>query len=194
MSKKLFLNLLFLFSQITNCQFSKGCAREREKDKLQVTLERRDGDTTDWEEKDADILTKHLLIHQAQREHLGFKGGAMYEHAWYGHLIYHGLMEQGIGEGGKLQAHVDGSRSDLERKHMQCALMTTTLTSIIMKCFERLVMGHTNCSLPACLDPLQFAYQHNRSTQDAISLALYSSLEHLDNKDTYIRLLLIDYS
>eukprot|EP00061_Rhincodon_typus_P003049 g19157.t1 len=59
-----------------------------------------------------------------------------------------------------------------------------------MKCFERLVMAHINSSLPACLDPLQFAYRHNRSTVAAISLALHSSLEHLDNKDTYIRLLL----
>eukprot|EP00061_Rhincodon_typus_P016415 g44617.t1 len=33
-----------------------------------------------------------------------------------------------------------------------------------------------------------------RSTEEAISLALYLSLEHLVNKDTYIRLLLIDYS
>eukprot|EP00061_Rhincodon_typus_P011447 g36460.t1 len=40
----------------------------------------------------------------------------------------------------------------------------------------------------------QFAYRCNRSTEDAISLALHSSLEHQDNKDTYIRLLLIDYS
>eukprot|EP00061_Rhincodon_typus_P009457 g32987.t1 len=33
------------------------------------------------------------------------------------------------------------------------------LTSIIMKCFERLVMAHINSSLPACLEPLQFAYR-----------------------------------
>eukprot|EP00061_Rhincodon_typus_P009661 g33320.t1 len=36
-------------------------------------------------------------------------------------------------------------------------------------------------------------YCHNRSTEDAISLPLHSSLEHLYNKDTYISLLLIDY-
>eukprot|EP00061_Rhincodon_typus_P009795 g33572.t1 len=30
-------------------------------------------------------------------------------------------------------------------------------TSIIVKCFERLVMAHINSSLPTCLDPLQFA-------------------------------------
>eukprot|EP00061_Rhincodon_typus_P005714 g25564.t1 len=43
------------------------------------------------------------------------------------------------------------------------------LTSIIIKCFKR-------------------------SMADAISLALHSSQEHLDNKDTCNRLLLIDYS
>eukprot|EP00061_Rhincodon_typus_P007138 g28505.t1 len=47
------------------------------------------------------------------------------------------------------------------------------LTSIIMKCFERLVVAHINSSLPACLNPLQFAYRHNRSTEDAISLTLH---------------------
>eukprot|EP00061_Rhincodon_typus_P006595 g27409.t1 len=62
-----------------------------------------------------------------------------------------------------------------------------------MKCFKRLVMAHINSSLPTCLDPLRFSYQH-KSTEDAISLALQSSLEHLDNKDTHIRLLLVDYS
>eukprot|EP00061_Rhincodon_typus_P014927 g42315.t1 len=33
-----------------------------------------------------------------------------------------------------------------------------------------------------------------KSTADATSLALHSSLEYMDNKDTYIRLLLIDCS
>eukprot|EP00061_Rhincodon_typus_P014864 g42209.t1 len=68
------------------------------------------------------------------------------------------------------------------------------LTSIIMKYFEKLVIAHINSSLPACHGPLQFAYRRNRSTADVISLVLHSSLEHLDNKDTHITLLLIDYS
>ena len=66
------------------------------------------------------------------------------------------------------------------------------LIYIIVKCFETLVMARINSSLPDCLDPLQFGYHRNRST--AISLALHSTLEQLDNKDTYVRLLLIDYS
>ena len=38
------------------------------------------------------------------------------------------------------------------------------------------------------------SYRRNRSTADAISLALHSTLEYLDNKDTYVRFLFIDYS
>eukprot|EP00061_Rhincodon_typus_P004523 g22800.t1 len=67
-------------------------------------------------------------------------------------------------------------------------------TSIIMKCFNRLAVDHINSSLPTCLDPLQFAFRRNTSTEDAISLALHSSLERVDNEDTYVRLLLVDYS
>ena len=52
------------------------------------------------------------------------------------------------------------------------------LTSVAMKCFERLVMAHINSILPDTLDPLQFAYRPNRSTDDAISIALDTALSH----------------
>lgn len=42
------------------------------------------------------------------------------------------------------------------------------LTSIIMKCFERLLMAHIKSTLPKSLDPLQFAHWPNRSTEDNI--------------------------
>eukprot|EP00061_Rhincodon_typus_P010009 g33944.t1 len=45
---------------------------------------------------------------------------------------------------------------------------TVALTSIIMKRFDRLVMAHVNSSLPVCLNPLQFAYQHNSPTFNTI--------------------------
>ena len=48
--------------------------------------------------------------------------------------------------------------------------------------------------IPATTDPLQFAYCFNRSIDDAISLALHTALEHLENKNTYVRLPFIDYS
>ncbi|KAI4887938.1 hypothetical protein NFI96_007034 [Prochilodus magdalenae] len=39
-----------------------------------------------------------------------------------------------------------------------------------------------------------FAYRPNRSTDDAISTTLHLALTHLDNRDTYVRMLFIDFS
>ncbi|KAK3534913.1 hypothetical protein QTP70_001994 [Hemibagrus guttatus] len=69
-----------------------------------------------------------------------------------------------------------------------------TLTPIVMKCFERLIMRHIKTQLPPSLDPLQFAYRPNHSTDDAITTTLHLSLTHLYNKDTYVRMLFIDFS
>ena len=65
------------------------------------------------------------------------------------------------------------------------------LTSVAMKCFERLVMAHINTIIPA---PPQFAYCPNRTTDDAISIALHTALSHLDKRNTFVRMLFIDYS
>jgi hypothetical protein len=62
-----------------------------------------------------------------------------------------------------------------------------------MKYFERLVMAHINTIIPGTLDPLQFAYCPNRSTDDAISIAFHTPLSHLDKRNTYVRMLFIDY-
>ena len=61
-----------------------------------------------------------------------------------------------------------------------------------MKCFKRLVKVHITSTLPDTLDPLQFAYRPNRYTDDAI--ALHTVLTHLDKRNTYVRMLLINYS
>ncbi len=69
------------------------------------------------------------------------------------------------------------------------------LTSTVMKVFEKLLKKNICSSIPATLDPLQFAYRPNRSTDDAISQVLHSSLTHIDSKNgNYVRLLFIDYS
>ena len=68
------------------------------------------------------------------------------------------------------------------------------LTSVIMKCFERLVKDHITSTLPDTLDPLQFAYRPNRSTDDAISTTLHTALTLRDKRNTYVRMLFIDYS
>ncbi len=59
-------------------------------------------------------------------------------------------------------------------------------TPIIMKCFERLVMYHIKSVLPPPWT--------NRSTDEAIATALHPALTHLDKKDSYVRMLFIDFS
>ncbi|KAK1803842.1 hypothetical protein P4O66_003747 [Electrophorus voltai] len=70
-----------------------------------------------------------------------------------------------------------------------------TLTSVVMKCFEKLVRDFITSSLPASTDPLQFAYRHNRSTDDAIAHLLHTTLTHLDEgRGNYVKMLFVDYS
>ncbi len=65
----------------------------------------------------------------------------------------------------------------------------------VMKVFERLLKRYICFFIPATLDPLQFAYRPNRSTDDAISQVRHSSLTHIDSKNgNYVKLLFIDYS
>jgi hypothetical protein len=68
------------------------------------------------------------------------------------------------------------------------------LTSVAMKSFKRLVMAHINSILPDTLDPLQFVYRPNRSTDEDISVSLHTGLSHLDKRNTYVRMVFIDYS
>ncbi len=68
------------------------------------------------------------------------------------------------------------------------------LTSVIMKCFEKVVKTYINDNVSVNTDPLQFAYRSNRSVDDAVSLALHTVLKHLECKNTYVRMLFIDYS
>jgi len=49
-------------------------------------------------------------------------------------------------------------------------------------------------NIPDTLDPLQFAYRQNWSTDDTINTVIHTTLTHLEGKDTYARLLFIDYS
>ena len=60
------------------------------------------------------------------------------------------------------------------------------LTSVIMKGFERLVKNDITSTLPDTLEALQFSYRTNRSTDDAIVIALHTALSHLDRRNTYV--------
>ncbi len=67
-------------------------------------------------------------------------------------------------------------------------MLRRTLT-LLLKVFERLLKKHICSSIPVTLDPLQFAYRPNRSTDDAISQVVPHS-----KNGNYLRLLFIDYS
>ncbi len=69
------------------------------------------------------------------------------------------------------------------------------LTSVIIKCLEKLVSSPIiqGLSLSPIFDLHQFAYRGNRSTEDAIACALHTTLTHLEQKDSYARLLFIDF-
>lgn len=68
------------------------------------------------------------------------------------------------------------------------------LTLIPAKCLERLVIKHIKNAIPPTLGQCQFAYRENRSTEDAIFIAIYTLLQHLEHKNTYARLLFVDFS
>lgn len=68
------------------------------------------------------------------------------------------------------------------------------LTPIITKCLERLILQHIRDHLPPSIDPHQFAYRANRSTEDAIAITLHTALSHLEHKESYVRMLFIDFS
>jgi len=68
------------------------------------------------------------------------------------------------------------------------------LTPVAMKCLEKLVLAHINHTVPDNVDPLQFAYRPNRSVDDAVAIALHHTLQHLESRRTYARMLFLDYS
>ena len=72
--------------------------------------------------------------------------------------------------------------------------MLTTLTPVAMKRFERLGMANINTIMQETIDQLQLAFRPNRSTDDALSIALHTALSHLDKRNTYVRMLFIDFS
>jgi hypothetical protein len=55
-------------------------------------------------------------------------------------------------------------------------------------------MAHINTIILETLEPLQFAYRPNRSTDNTISIAFHTAISHLDKRNTYVRMLFIDYS
>ncbi len=64
------------------------------------------------------------------------------------------------------------------------------LTSLVMKCFEKLIMQRTQSSL----DSLQFAYSSKRGVEDAVATLFHLVRQHLDKLKTFVKLLFMDFS
>ena len=63
-----------------------------------------------------------------------------------------------------------------------------------MKCMEKLVLRQLLSHVNDLLDPCQFAYKKERSTEDAILLFLDKIYKHLDTPRNFVRILFVDFS
>ena len=68
------------------------------------------------------------------------------------------------------------------------------LTSIVMKCLERIMACKLRLDVQDYLDPFQYAYRQGRGTDDAVNTVVHLILKHLDKPKAYARLLFIDFS
>lgn len=65
-----------------------------------------------------------------------------------------------------------------------------TLTPVIMKRFERVILKYMKDTIPAGLDSLQFAYRENIST----GYVAYTVLTHLQHPNVYVKMLFVALS
>lgn len=68
------------------------------------------------------------------------------------------------------------------------------LTSLVMKCLEKLVKRQIMHKTESSLDPLQFAYRNKRGIEDAVATLLHLVFQHLEKPKTFVKLLFIDFS
>ncbi len=68
------------------------------------------------------------------------------------------------------------------------------LTSLIMKCFEKLVKEVLLAKTKNLLDSLQFAYRTQRGVEDATATLLNLVIKHSEGSKTHAKLLFADFS
>ncbi|GFR65666.1 hypothetical protein ElyMa_005537100 [Elysia marginata] len=73
-------------------------------------------------------------------------------------------------------------------------LRPVALTSIVTKCFEKIIVKEVKRCFSVFQDPLQFAYREKRSVEDAILVFFQNIYKHLDVPRSYCRILFIDFS
>ena len=73
-------------------------------------------------------------------------------------------------------------------------LRPVALTSIIMKCLERIVLNRIKECFNSKQDPLQFAYRSKRGVDDAILAFSNNIYKHIDTPRNFCRILFVDFS
>ena len=68
------------------------------------------------------------------------------------------------------------------------------IISVVMKCFEKIVLHHLFDLTKGMQNPFQFAYKPNRSIEDAILTLQHNTILHTDNPKSYLRILFADFS
>ena len=68
------------------------------------------------------------------------------------------------------------------------------LTSVAMTIFEHIMLRYLKSSTAGLLDPHQFAYQTNRSVDDAVALSLHYVMKHLELPSTFASIIFVDFS
>ena len=68
------------------------------------------------------------------------------------------------------------------------------LTLIAMKCLEKLVLHQIMVHTETKLDEYQFAYRHGKSVEGAVLTLLHRIYKHVDQLNSYVRILFVDYS
>lgn len=62
------------------------------------------------------------------------------------------------------------------------------LTSVVMKCLEKIIVNLLKAEVSQSLDPIQFAYRCNRGTDDAVTAVVHFISKHLENPAAYAHL------
>ena len=73
-------------------------------------------------------------------------------------------------------------------------LRPIALTCHIMKCFERVVLGHLKEQVAPHVDPLQFAYRKRVGVDDALILMMHKIYSHLESPASSVRIMFFDFS
>lgn len=69
-----------------------------------------------------------------------------------------------------------------------------TLTSIVIKCFEKYMGSVLKAEVNSVLDPFQFVYRQVRGTYDTINSITYLTIKHLEDPKARAHLLFVYFS